>query len=449
MGGSHESFRRFKDRSKTSPALYGMVALCFLLLLTDGYDVQAIAYAAPALIKAWSVNKAIMGLVFSVGLTGVMIGAMALTPLADRVGARRVLLGCTAAYAVLTLGTALTTNLPQLMILRLLSGLALGAVMPNAVALVADYAPGRLRSTFIAVIIAGFAIGGSLGGVFGAVALRRFGWPSVFFAGAVAPALLLAPLYLFLPDSLFRALQGRAGARVQRRLDRLAPGYAASPEALAAPDAPVAKPGYGPVRGLFAEGRWVSTALIWLTFFLSLLMLYTLSSWLPTVLTLDGLPIAAASLTASGYQLAGVLGAAIGWLCDRFPPGRVLPLSFLCAGAAVFLITAAGVSPALLALSVAASGFFVVGAQTAANAFVSGFYPPSMRATGLGWALGVGRLGSIVGPLLAGALLKAGVQPPALFQFCAVAGVVAAVAVALAAWRRPRAPSLPLEPETA
>ncbi len=439
MANLDDGFRRFVDRNPTPRTIYGLMLLFALLLLTDGYNVQSIGYVAPALVKAWGLNKAAMGPVFSMGLIGIMVGAMIMTPVADRLGARRVLLACTAAYSLLTLATAYVHGIQALMIMRLLSGAVLGAVMPNAIALMSDYAPSRLRNTMVTVVMCGFSLGGGLGGVVAALAIQNFGWPAVFFVGAAAPLLLLLPLLILLPESVGRILSGKAGPADLRRFERLVPGYAASPEALAPPAPHAGAAGHGPIRGLFANGMWSATALMWAVFFLNLLMLFTLTSWLPTIITASGLSLQFANLATSGYQFAGIPGAvAIALLCDRWGARRVLPIMFLGAASALFLLGAAGANPLLIATATAAAGVCVVGGQNAVNAFASGFYPSAMRATGVGWALGVGRLGSILGPLVAGELIKVGARPSTLFQLCAIAGLIAAAAMAVVARRQPQ-----------
>lgn len=378
-----------------------LVGLITLLLVSDGYDTQAIGYVAPALAAAWGVERSAFGPVFSIGLFGVMIGALCVSMLADRVGARRVLLACALVYGLLTLATPLAGTIDALMAMRFVAGIALGGAMPTAIALVADHAPIRLRALVTTIAVCGFSIGGALGGVAATAMIADFGWQSVFIVGGIAPLVLLPFLYIFLPRT-----RPDVPAHHQPSTRRF------------------------PVVGLFADGLTPSTLLLWLVYFMNLLVLYTLSNWLPSIITLNGLDLAMANLATTFYQLGGTVGAVlIAALCDHFRPQRVLAVTFAGAAAAVFLIGAAGAQPVLVVVSVAAAGFCVVGGQNAANAFVGGFYPTDVRASGLGWALGVGRLGSILGPLMVGALLAGGTPTRTIFELAAIPAAVAACAI--------------------
>jgi AAHS family 4-hydroxybenzoate transporter-like MFS transporter len=190
--------------------------------------------------------------------------------------------------------------------------------------------------------------------------------------------------------------------------------------------------------GLFADGLAMPTLLIWVLYFMNLMVLYTLSNWLPTIITGAGLSLGTANFATSFYQLAGVFGALlIAIFCDRFGSRVILPVIFVGASACCFLIGSAGVNPTLVVAAISAAGFCVVGGQSAANAFVGNYYPSHIRATGIGWALGIGRLGTILGSYVIGSLIAAGVGAHALFEICAIPGLFAALAIWLVARNRP------------
>jgi AAHS family 4-hydroxybenzoate transporter-like MFS transporter len=423
------SFRQALDARKTSSFHYWLLLLVALLLITDGYDTQSIGYVAPALVKAWGVSRPALAPVFSLGLFGVMIGAIAMTTLADKLGARRIILACAGLYGVLSLATALVTDISGLQIMRFLTGMALGGAMPAAIALISEYAPTRVRATMVTVGVCGFSIGGALGGVVATAAIGNYGWQAVFVVGGIAPLLLLPVLAFTLPESLPRLLTGKAGARAERVLHKLVPGWTPPPAGEVK-----AQPFGLPVAGLFADGRAMPTLLIWLVFFMNLLMLYTLSNWLPTIMTSDGVSMKAANFATTFYQLGGAFGGLlIAFLCDKLSVRSVLPLVFLGASVFVYLIGTVGGDPTLAVIIIGAAGFCVVGGQGAANAFAGNYYPSEIRNSGIGWALGIGRLGSILGPLLVGWLIKQGVETKTLFQLCAIPGLFSAAAIWLAA----------------
>lgn len=429
MGGDVDGFRHTLDSSRVSGFLYVVAALIALLLVTDGFGTQAIGFVAPVIGKAWALKKGALTGVMTMGLVGVMIGACGVTPLADRIGARRVLIACALAYGVLMAGTALAGNLNALLWMRFATGVALGGAMPAGIALVSEYSPSRLRATMVTTAVCGFSIGGALGGVVATLAIQRLGWPSVFLIGGIVPILIAPLLLLWLPESLPLVLAGRAGVRPMASVRKLAPAWtpAASP-------AEVAVHRHAPVVDLFAGGRALPTVLFWIVFFMNLMVLYTLSNWAPTIITGSGLPMSTANSAVSFYQLAGVVGALlISFLCDKIGSRLVLPAVFVAASAACILVAAAGAEGGLVVGAISIAGFCVVGGQAAVNAFVGNYYPSHIRATGIGWALGVGRLGTILGAFVIGKLIEAGVEAHALFEICAVPGLFAAVAIGLVA----------------
>jgi len=417
--------------------------------MSDGYDTQAISYAAPALTSLWHVSRASFGPVFSVGLVGLTLGAMIFTPIADRYGTRRVLLACTAAYAALTLATAFAPSQGVLLGLRFLTGLGLGGAMPNAIALVSEYSPTRVRTLMVTAAVCGFSLGGAVGGAVAAAIMARFGWQSVFAVGGLVPLLGLPLLARWLPESLPRLLADPPPqARLHAVVARVAPGWTPP---VGAVSGPAGVPGF-PVRLLFTGGYAWPTVLIWVAFFSNLLLLYFLANWLPSVVHASGLSVEMANLTTAVYQGSGTVGALVlAWICDRVRRAQpVLACAFLGAATCCVLIGAAGTSAPALVASAAGAGFCVVGGQNAANAFAGNYYPAAMRATGVGWALGLGRFGSIFGPLIGGVLIGLDVPTPTLFRLFALPALIAAACIVLVR-RAPQAavPGVTPEPRPA
>jgi MFS transporter, AAHS family, 4-hydroxybenzoate transporter len=404
-----------------------LLLICATVLFLDGFDTTAIGYVAPALAKEWNLGKGALGPVFSAGLFGLMIGALLFGPLADRIGRKKIIIFSTLAFGIGTLITSLVNDVNTLLAIRFLTGLGLGGAMPNTIALTSEFSPHRRRATMVMVMFVGFSIGAALGGLLAAALIPQFGWRSVFVVGGAAP-LVLAPLLAWrLPESVrFLALTGRADARVAELLAFVNAKVAFSAGTRFVVDEPALK-GI-PVRHLFSGGRTLATLLLWVVFFMSLLDIYFLSNWLPTVLNDLGASISQAAIIGSMLQVGGVVGTfALGSIIDRFS-FRALALVYFIAMFAVGAIGQLGHSAVLVTIAIFITGFCIVGGQIAANALAAGYYPTSVRATGVGWALGVGRAGSIVGPLVGGVLLSLKWSAAEVFVAAATAALCAALA---------------------
>ena len=404
-----------------------LLLTCAAVLFLDGFDTQAIGFVAPALAKEWGVTKAALGPVFSAGLFGLMIGALLFGPLADRLGRKNIIIASTVAFGLGALATAFVQDVGGLIAIRFLTGLGLGGAMPNAVALTSEFNPRRRRATMVMIMFCGFSIGAALGGLLAAALIPQFGWRSVFVVGGAAPLLLAPILALKLPESVrFLALTGGAEARVAQLLTFINPKIVFAPATRFVVDEPELS-GI-PVQHLFKGGRTLPTLLLWVVFFMSLLDLYFLSNWLPTVLNDLGASVSQAAAIGSMLQVGGVVGTfALGSVIDRFS-FRALALVYFVAVFAVGAIGELGHSAVLVTMAIFAAGFCIVGGQIAANALAAGFYPTSVRATGVGWALGIGRVGAIVGPLIGGALLEMKWSAAEVFLTAASAAFCAALA---------------------
>jgi len=404
-----------------------LLLTCAAVLLLDGFDTTAIGYVAPALAKEWNVGKAALGPVFSAGLFGLMIGALLFGPLADRIGRRKIIIFSTLAFGIGTLVTAFVNDANTLLAVRLLTGLGLGGAMPNTISLTSEFSPHRRRATMVMIMFVGFSIGAALGGLLAAALIPQFGWRSVFVVGGVAPLVLTPILAWRLPESVrFLALTGRSDARVAELLTFVNARASFAADQRFVVDEPALQ-GI-PVLHLFRDGRTVPTLLLWVVFFMSLLELYFLANWLPTVLNDLGASISAAAVIGSMFQIGGVAGAfALGHVIDRFS-FRALALVYFIAVFAVGAIGQLGHAAMSVTIAIFIAGFCLVGGQIAANALAAGFYPTSVRATGVGWALGIGRVGSIVGPSVGGILLSLKWSAGELFMTAALAALCAALA---------------------
>jgi MFS transporter, AAHS family, 4-hydroxybenzoate transporter len=417
----------FIDQQPVGGFQIKLLLTCAAVLFLDGFDTTAIGYVAPSLAKEWGLSKGALGPVFSAGLFGLMIGALTLGPLADRIGRKKIIILSTLAFGIGTLATAFIQDVNTLLAIRFLTGLGLGGAMPNTVAMTSEFNPHRRRATMVMIMFCGFSLGAALGGLLAAALIPQFGWRSVFVVGGVAPLLLVPILALRLPESVrFLALTGQANARVAELLALINPKAKFAP----ATQFVVHEPALAgmPVLHLFRDGRTLVTVLLWVVFFMSLLDLYFLANWLPTVLNDLGASVSTAALIGSMLQVGGVVGTfALGSVIDRFS-FRALALVYFIAVFAIGAIGQLGHSIVFVTMAIFAAGFCTVGGQIAANALAAGFYPTSVRSTGVGWALGIGRVGSIIGPLVGGALMTAKWSTGSVFMAAATAAFCAALA---------------------
>ncbi|HWG03447.1 MAG TPA: MFS transporter [Beijerinckiaceae bacterium] len=415
------------EQQKVSRTQILVMVLMTFATMVDGFDAQMIGYVAPAVIQQFKVQPDELAPVFAIGLMGLLVGCLAIAPLADWIGRKRVLIGSCVFFGLMSLLTARADSLQSLIILRFLTGLGLGGSMPNAIALTAEYFPSRNRAFATMAMFSGFALGASLGGFLAAGLIVEFGWPSVFFVGGVLALILAIVLAAKLPES-FRhlVLKNYPPAKIIAVLRRIDPS-AVFPEATTFVVHEERAPGIT-VKHLFREGRALGTILLWIIFFCSLLDIFFLSSWLPTVLHDAGLSISASVVETALFQGGGVVaGLTLGLVIDRAGFSKVLVPVYIGAGLAIASIGFAGTSLGLIMIASFLSGACVIGGQTSVNVLAAVFYPTYIRATGVGWALGIGRFGSIVGPIVGGILLHAHWDRQSLFMVAALPAFVAAI----------------------
>lgn len=408
-----------------------ILLLCALAVIFDGFDVQAMGFVAPAIKQEWQVAPAVLGPIFSASLFGMVIGSLLLSLLADRIGRRPVLIGAVLASGAVTLASAYADSVRELMLLRFFTGIGLGAILPNALALVSEYSPARYKTTLVMLIACCLSVGAAAGGATAAVLIPDWGWRAVFAVGGVGPVVIGLLMLFLLPESLAVLLARDAGREpVLRILRHIAPGLRVTD------DMPLARPGVKhegvPVRHLFSEGRGATTLLLWLMHFANLAILYFLANWLPTLVRAEGMPMQTAVIAGSVMQGASVLGAVcLARLITRYGYYRVLPVSYLVGAVAIALVGQVATSAQALFGVVFVVGFCAIGGLNGINALAVASYPSSLRTTGIGWALGVGRFGSILAPLLGGILVANQWGIASLFLVAAVPALVLAAALLL------------------
>ena len=406
----------------------GIMVLIGGVVVMDGFDVQAIGFVAPALTEDWHIDPIALGPIFGAGLLGMLVGSMLLSILADRIGRRPVLVGSTTFFSLCMLGTAAAVSVQQLVVLRFLAGLGIGGVMANAVALASEYSPQHRRASLLMWISCGFTGGAIAGGLIAAALIPWGGWRSVFLVGGVLPLGIAAVMHWRLPESLlFLSLQQKDHDKLRKLLHRIAPGIDPGRDLHPGPEQ---VRGRGSFTKLFRDGRALMTLLLWLISFANLLNLFFLANWLPLLSTRMGFSSSTAVLMGTTLQLGGFVGAIfMGPLIDRLGFYRVLAPVFLIAGLSVATIGQPGFALTSLYIVIFAAGICVVGAQPALNALASTLYPTEIRATGVGWSLGVGRAGAIVGPVVAAQLVALNWSSQTLFLAASIPALFSCVLV--------------------
>jgi AAHS family benzoate transporter-like MFS transporter len=377
--------------------------LCWSAVALEGFDLVVIGVVLPVLLRdpAWGLNPGSAALISSVGLVGVMVGALATGPITDRVGRRTTMIVTVTGFSVLTLACAFAGDPVTFAVLRFVAGLGLGGVLPIALALVNEYASVGSGGSATTVLMTGYHVGAVVTSLLGIVVIGSWGWPAMFVLGAL-PALVLVPLMLaFLPESTSFARES-------------------------APR--------NPIGALFRGGLLRPTIAFWVTSFMGLLLVYGLNTWLPEIMRAAGYELTAGLALLLTLNIGAVLGLLVaGRVGDRIGIGRAAVIWFVAAALFLALISIRLPGVTIYA-GVLLAGVFVFSSQVLVYAFVGQLYPAAVRATALGSASGVGRLGAITGPLIGGALLSAGVAYPWGFYVFALVAAVGAAAVAVAAF---------------
>jgi AAHS family 4-hydroxybenzoate transporter-like MFS transporter len=423
------SAREVVDRAPIGRFHISLVVLATFVIMLDGYDAVSIGFAAPDLAKALNVPVASFGPIFGSGLLGLLLGSLILSPMADRYGRRAVMLASVVLFGLFTLAPLFDLSFGRLIFYRFVTGLGLGGAMPSIIALATEYMPKRRLALLLNIVLAGFPFGAVAGGFIASRLVAAFGWEVIFVIGGVLPLLLVPVLALCLPDSLQYLLgEPERHSRAKRVLDRIDPVRTVAPGMLSVP---VKSPGLlRSVGNLFTGGRSTGTLLLWLANFCTLYILFSINNWLPALMTSAGLPLGQAILGPVLMNLGGVCGGiAMGPLIDRFGPYSILTLGFILGAVFVTLLgsTISTVSTVLLVAFFA--GLFIDGVQLSLNALAALFYQPDVRTTGIGWALAIGRFGSVVGPVMGGVLLHANWGSEGLFAFTALPALIGSVAI--------------------
>ena len=411
-----------------------VLAWCALIIIFDGYDLAVVGIALPSIMKDMGVDAASAGFMVSAALFGMMFGNIFFGTLADKIGRRHVIVICLALFSLFTAAAGFARDPITFSISRFIAGVGIGGVMPIVVAQMTEYSPLRIRSTLVTLMYSGYSIGGMLAALLGKGLIETYGWPSVFVAAGL-PVILIPFLLKSFPESMpFLVKQGRID-ELKRTVSRLEPSYrpeAGDQFALPAED----KADNAPVRHLFQEGRGLSTVMFWIAFLMCLFMVYGLSSWLTKLMASAGYSLGSALTFVLVLNFGAIVGAiGGGWLADRFRIKYVLAGMYLLAAVSITLL-GFKVPTGVLFLLIGLAGASTIGTQIVSLAYTGQFYPMAIRSTGIGWALGIGRVGAIMAPIVIGVLVGMSLPLQQNFMAIALPGLLAAVAILLVDDRR-------------
>ncbi|WP_076858364.1 MFS transporter [Bradyrhizobium mercantei] len=371
--------------------------LCGLVQVLDGYDLATVGFAVPSIAREWGLAPEAFTQAFAFSSIGIMIGALVAGPLGDRFGRRPMILISVLLFGLSSLATAHATSVWMLVVLRFLTGLGMGGAMPTTVALTGDAVPEKWRTAAITFMFCGASFGSFAAGQVAAMILPSWGWQGMFLTGGALPLAIFPVLFALLQESS----AFRASAKTRN-----------------------------PIGGLFQNGLAATTLLLWSIFLANLFTMYLLGAWVPTFITLDGTTPAEAAHAASFYPVAGMFSTfLVGYALSRFNAERVLAANLAIAVIALIFLGKVHFSGFALCAMLFAMGWGIVGSMLGLIGLAGTLYPAHLRATGTGWAMGVGRLGGILGPIAGGTLIHAGYAPSSIMLLlaCPTAAVVLAI----------------------
>lgn len=404
-----------------------MLFWCMLVLILDGYDLGVVGAALPAIMADLDIGPAGAGIMASSALFGMMVGAMFLGTLSDKFSRPVMICICVALFSVFTAAAGLTNDVITFSITRFIAGLGIGGALPIVAAQMSEFAPVRLRTLLVTMVFTGYSIGGIIVALTSKQLIETYSWRSVFFA-AVVPVVLIPLIIKTLPDSLGYLIRKGRAQELRRIAGKLRPEYDLPSHAHFVLPAE-SKAQDAPIRELFKNGRGFSTLMVWVAFFTGLFMVYALSSWLTKLMAMAGYSLGSALNFVLVFNLGAMIGSILGgWLGDKLNVKYVL-FGFYVTGAASLVAMGYTTSTTFLFLIIFIVGASTLGTQLLAYAYAGGFYPASIRSTGVGFASGVGRLGAITAPMLIGALVALDLTLAQNFAAIAIAGAIGAVAV--------------------
>jgi len=414
------------DNAKFKKFHVAVVLWCLFIVIFDGYDLAINGVVLPFLMADWNITSVEAGMLASTALAGMMFGAMLFGMLADRIGRKKVIIICVTLFSGFTFLGSFASNPVEFGILRFIAGLGIGGVLPNLVALTSEFAPKKLRSTLVTIMFSGYAVGGILAALLGAALTPQYGWTIMFLIAGI-PLLTLPILWKYLPESLTFLVKNGEDQKARDAVKKIEPNINISAETVFKLNEVQVKD--SSVIALFNQGRAMSTLLFWCCFFMCLLMVYALGSWLPKLMMAAGYSLGSSLVFLLALNIGAVIGTIGGGiLADRFHLKPVIMGMFVVG--AISLIGLGFNSPTyVIYFLVALAGASSIGGSILLYSYVAQYYPVAVRSTGIGWASAVGRIGAIVGPIIIGILLSMDLPHSMNFIAVAVPAVIGFIAV--------------------
>jgi len=439
----------FLNAHKFSTYQWLIFFLCFMVVLLDGFDTAAIGYIAPSLIGEWGVSKPALAPVLSAALFGLAAGALSAGPLADKLGRKLVLTSSVLVFGIACLISGYATSLTELTVLRFITGLGLGAAMPNAVTLTSEYCPDRQRAMLTNAMFCGFPLGAAFGGFLASWMIPNWGWRSVLHLGGATPLVLVVLMLLFLPESVrYLVARGRPVEKVRRILARIS-AKASEASSFILSETKLVSGGQTGLAVVLSKRYLLGSLMLWLAYFMGLVIFYALINWMPVLLKDAGMAPQKATLVSALFPLGGVGAVLFGWLMDRFNANRIIAVGYALTAVAIYLVGRVVGQDLVLVAMVFIAGAIMNTAQSSMPALAAAFYPTAGRATGVAWMLGIGRFGGIAGSFLVAELAARQLGFDQIFTVVAVPGLIATAALLVKQWAHPETASAAAGPKDA
>ncbi len=400
---------------------------CAYIIIFDGYDLAVLGVILPKIMAEWGLTGAQAGLLGSYTLVGMMLGALSLGSLSDKIGKKKVIALCVITFSLFTFLCGFASNPTQFGWCRFIAGIGLGGVMPNVTALTSEYSPKHKRSMMVGLMFSGYSIGGMWAAILGIYLIPLFGWQSIFYV-AFFPILFLPWMLKHLPESSAFLIQTAQWPRLGKILQKVDPDYVyvSGTEFFSKSISRTSKAKIA-IKDLFAEQRTLSTLMFWLVFFMSLYVIYGMTSWLPKLMIQAGYPLGSSLSFLFTLHFGTIIGAvSSGWLMDKIS-GKTVMVSYLLLGSIAITLLGFSGHKSMIYFLLVIAGATTIGTQIAMCAYVVRFYPSTMSATGLGWGLGIGRIGAIMGPFVGGLLIDLELTLQQNFLAFAVPSLLAAI----------------------
>ncbi|KWF32769.1 4-hydroxybenzoate transporter [Burkholderia diffusa] len=422
--------QRWIDTLPFSRFQLAIAVQCFAVVALDGLDTALIGFVVPALRNDWHTGTTGITLLLASGLVGLAVGAFFAGPLGDRVGRKRLLIASVLSFGLFSGLCAIAPEIYSLTAFRFLTGVGLGAAMPNAIAMTSEYSPRARRALIVTTMFCGFTFGSAAAGFVAAHVIPRYGWHAMFVIGGVLPIALGLTMLVALPESIRFLIHRRApAAQIAAVLRRMSANAPVDSRHFVA-DEPAGVVTHSPVSQLLMRPLRFGTLTLWCTFWINLLVVYLVTNWLPSLFRDAGFDLAQAAIVTAMFQLGGTVGAILlGRAMDRFNPYAVLVAAYLVAMLCVSIVAWRYDDLTSLCIGIFGIGFGVAGSQTGANALAADFYPTSSRVTGVSWALGVGRLGAIAGSFIGALVMASAMGLSGVFTLLIAPIACAAVAI--------------------